>query len=418
MNILGWQIGRKAADTITLDQLIQRLEAVHETVSGIDVTPENCMQSPTVHAIVTAISRRLATLPVHVIEKTTSAGRTSAEQLPNHPVARLLRAPNDWQTNVSYWLDAVSWLARYGNFYAFKARGVTGPIRRLEPLPSSTVDIEQREDMSLVYKITMAHGRQIERGPDEIHHVRGPARNGYKGDSPIWDAREAIALEIAAERFGSTFFGNGAMPWVVFKYMQGVTGHKNVEERRQFIEDFHNLYGQKKRFRALLLPQGIDIGTPISVDNDKHQFLETRKLQRTIIAGAFGVPARFVGDLENAHFNNVEQQSLDFVQTVVLPYARIFEAAMERDLLTAEDRSRGVCIRFNLDGALRGDFKTRQEGMKIMREAGALTPNEWREREGLNPLREGQGGDDVWQQGPSGQQPTTGNPPGDDDDGD
>lgn len=402
MNIFGFEIRRKATG-ISLDTLMRRLEAVHETVSGIQVTPENCMQSPTVHAIVTAISRRIATLPVHVYRKRTENGKTVKEHMPNHPVERLLAAPNEWQNRVTYWADAASWLVRYNNYYAFPARGATGPVRRLEPLHPGAVKPEQKEDLSVVYKVTRDNGAFTEYRPDQIHHVRGAARNGLEGDSPVRDCSEAIALEIAAEKFGASFFGNGAMPLLIFHYAAESMGHKTEEERRQFIDDFQAAYTGSRRHKAMLLPKGIEAGDPITVDNDRHQFLETRKLQRTIIAGAFGVPSRFVGDLENAHFNNVEQQSLDFVQTVVLPFARMFEAPMERDLLTEADRRAGIVIRFNLDGALRGDFKTRQEGLRIQRDAGVITPNEWREIEGWNPLPEGQGGDDVWQSGPSGQ---------------
>ena len=47
------------------------------TASGIEVTPENCEQSPTVQAIVNAITLRMVTMPVHVYEKTETLGRTA-----------------------------------------------------------------------------------------------------------------------------------------------------------------------------------------------------------------------------------------------------------------------------------------------------------------------------------------------------
>jgi HK97 family phage portal protein len=160
--------------------------------------------------------------------------------------------------------------------------------------------------------------------------------------------------------------------------------------------------------KALLLPKGIEVGRDIPVDADKAQFLQTRQYQRTVIAGAFGVPPHLVGDLTKMTFGNVEQQSLDFVQNVILPYVQIFESAMERDLLTDEDRRDGVCIRFNLDAALRGDFKTRQEGLNIQRQAGVINADEWRDHEGMNPIG-GPEGETYWTRGPSGQgmdQPT------------
>lgn len=409
MNIFGLEIRRKANEGISIDTLIRRLEAIHETVAGVSVTPENCMQSPTVHAIVTAISRRISTLPVHVLRTVRVDSRVRKERLPSHPVERLLNRPNDWQTRVNYWLDATSWLVRYGNHYAFKARGMTGPIRRLVPLPAGHVEVKQDEDMTVTFEARMADGSRREFTASEIHHARGPARDGVKGDSPVMDVREAIALEIAAEKMGASVFGNGAMPGLVFEFMDGTKGFKTDEERQKFVEDFEAAYGRRGRMRAMLMPAGIKIGQQLSVENEKAQFLETRKHQRTVIAAAFGVPPHMVGDLERGTFNNVEQQSLEFVQQVVLPYARIFEAAMERDLLTDEDRTGGVIIRFNLDGALRADFKSRQEGLKIQREMGVISPNDWREHENMNPISEEDGGESYWQQGPSGQSGPEGN---------
>lgn len=401
MSLLDWLPWQRKS--ISIDTLIRRLEAAYETASGVVVTPENCMESPTVQAIVTAVSRRISTLPVHVLQKTDSDGRTAKERLSSHPVERLLSQPNEWQSATSYWLDSTSSLIRYGNFYAFKARGVTGPIRRLIPLHAGQTEPKQRDDWSVYYETVMQNGSKQELLASQVHHVRGPSRNYLKGDSPISDVREAIALEIAAERMGSSVFGNNAMPGLVFEYMEGSQGFRTDEERKQFIEDFQAVYGKKGRMKALLMPKGIKIGQDIKIENDKAQFLDTRKLQRSVIAGALGVPPHLVGDLERGTFSNIEHQSLDFIQSVVLPYVKMFESAMERDLLTPADRSSGVVIRFNLDGALRGDFKSRQEGLKIQREAGVINPNDWREHEGMNPISAADGGDTYWKEGPSGQ---------------
>lgn len=406
MKLFGFEITRFQGNTLSLDQLIQRLDAMMATISGIPVTPDSAMEAPTVQAIVQAVAGAISTLTVHVLEKTTSKGRVRKEPLPNHPVTRLLSAPNDTQDRVTYWLDATSWLIRYGNHYAVKGRGQTGPIRRLVAVPPREVTIEEQDDRRLLYRI----GTEPLRTAAQMHHVRGAARNGYRGDSPVMDVREAIALEIAAERFGASFFGNGAMPLLVFKYMQGSSGHKSPEGRKQFIDDFQKSYGIEGRraLRALLLPLGMEMEDPVNLQNDKAQFLETRKYQRTVIAGAMGVPPHMVGDLERATFSNIEHQSLEFVQRVVLRYVRMFESAMERDLLTPEDRAAGVIIRFNLDALLRGDFKSRQDGLKIQRDAGVINPNEWREHEDMNP-RDDAGGEAYWDQGPSGQgsQPAT-----------
>lgn len=406
MKLFGFNIGRKA--DLPLDEWIRRMEAAFETAAGIAVTPETCEESPTVQAIVNAISMHLVTLPVHVVRKSMdSAGRESKEQLPNHPVTRLLAKPNGWQTSADYWGDAASVIVRYGRFIAVKARGATGPIRELLPVKPSNAHVDQDSNLNVTVRVTQG-GQQQTYAFAHVHYVRSRALDFLTGDSPVEKARNSIALEIAAERFGAEFFGNGAMPGLLFKFMQGVSGFTSPEQRAAFIESFQQAYGQGKRFRGLLLPAGMDVADPVKVENDKAQFLETRKLQRNVIAGAFGVPPHLVGDLERGTFANIEHQSQEFVEKVILPYVRMFETAMERDLLTDEDRRSGVAIRFNMDAAIRADFKTRQDGMKIQREMGVISANDWREREGMNPIPAAQGGDIYWQQGPSGQNSAAG----------
>lgn len=404
-------------DVLSIDQVIRRFEAIYETAAGVSVTCDNCEQAPTVKAIITAITRRFAVTPVHVYLKTQSKGREKKEIQPNHPVERLLSRPNDWQARTSYWMDAASRVARYGNFYAFKARGLTGPIRRLEPLHPGSCRPHQNDDLSVVYKVTMKGGRYVELDPSEVHHVRSAARDGVEGDSPVIDVRGSIAMEIAAESFGASFFGNGAMPGVVFEYMEGSQGFPTDVERQAFIADFHEKYNKRGRFRAIMPPKGVKVGQSIPIENDKAQFLQLRQYQRTVIAGAWGCPPHLVGDLSKGTFNNVEMQGREFSTNVILPIGRMFEAAMEKDLLTDEDRRAGIIIRFNYDAVIAADFKSRQEGQAIQRQNGVINANEWRENEGMNP-RSDEGGEEYYATGPSGQTPagtTSGGGSSDDD---
>jgi len=401
MKLFGFEFGTKAqGDTFSIDQIIQRLDALAETAAGIVVTPDSAEESPTVQAIVNAISMHFQALPVHVYKQTISEGKVIKERLPSHSVARLLSRPNAWQTSADYFGDAASTFVRHGKFFAVKGQGVTGPIRALTPVHPGCVQLLQDANMNVTARITLEGGAHREYAMWEVHHVRQRSKDFLNGESPVMKARDSIALEIAAQKFGSEFFGNGAMPGIIFKYMENFRGHTSEDQRREFIRSFEASYGKKKRFRAMLLPHGIEEAQQVNIDNDKNQFLDTRKLQRNIIAGAFGVPPHLVGDLERGTFSNIEHQSQEFLNKVILPYARIFEAAMERDLLSDDDRRMGVVIRFNLDAIQRADFKSRQEGMKIQREMGVINANEWREREGMNPR---EGGDDYYEQGPSGQ---------------
>lgn len=392
MKIFGLDI-RREEKAAQFETVLQRLIAAQEGRLGGGVTPDNCEHSPTVKSIVTAIANRLAVTPVHLYRRRTVAGRETKERLPNHPVATLLEWPNKYQSRADFWSDAASNYVRHGNFVCKKMRGQTGPIRFLEPLVTRGVTAE-KDGMEVRYRYGNGADQEVYT-QKQLLHVRGPARDYIWGDSPVRDVAMSIALEVEAEKFGASFFANGALPLMVFKYMTNTGGFKTAEAEKQFIADFQNALGGNNRHKALLLPKGIETGDPVRVENDKAQMIESRRYQRTVIAGAFGIPPTYVGDLERATFNNVEQQTIQFTSDVIYPITQRFEAAMERDLLTEEDWRDGVVIRFNLDSILRADFKTRQEGLQIQRNNGVISPNEWREIEGKNPLTDDQGGEEY-----------------------
>jgi HK97 family phage portal protein len=295
--------------------------------------------------------------------------------------------------------DASSTWLRWGNFYAFKSEA-GGKIHELIPLDPGQVE-PKLEKTGLIYKLQEEGGAKPYPA-SKLLHARGRARNFIEGDSPIKHIQTAIMMEILAEKYGESFFRNGAMPLQVFQYMAGFGAFKTEEEETVFVESFKAAFGGAKRFNAMLVPHGMEMKDPVRVENDKAQFIESRKLQRTVIAGALGVPPHLVGDLERATFNNVEQQDKDFTLNVIMPVVKSFESAFERDLLTEQDRNSGIIIRFNMDSTLRADFKSRQEGLKIQREMGVINPDEWRELEGKNPRPDDEG-QEYWDEGPSGQ---------------
>ena len=67
------------------------------------------------------------------------------------------------------------------------------------------------------------------------------------------------------------------------------------------------------------------------------------------------------------------------------------EQAMDRALFPETEKGR-FYVRFNLDGLMRGDYKSRMEGYAIARQNGWMSANDIRELENLNPLSDEEGG--------------------------
>ena len=132
--------------------------------------------------------------------------------------------------------------------------------------------------------------------------------------------------------------------------------------------------------------------THIYLSPNEAQFLETRKFQIDEIARIFRVPPHMIGDLEKSSFNNIEQQSLEFVKYTLDPWVSRWEQSMVRSLLT-KDEKKQYFIKFNVDGLLRGDYKSRMDGYAIGRQNGWMSANDIRELENLDRIPASEGGD-------------------------
>ena len=132
--------------------------------------------------------------------------------------------------------------------------------------------------------------------------------------------------------------------------------------------------------------------TPMSIPNNEAQFLETRKFQVDEICRIFRVPPHLVGNLEHATFSNIEHQSIDFAVHTIRPWLVRIEQAMNRALFTDQEKGR-FYVQFNIDGLMRGDYKSRMEGYAIARQNGWMSANDIRALENQNPIPADQGGD-------------------------
>ena len=132
----------------------------------------------------------------------------------------------------------------------------------------------------------------------------------------------------------------------------------------------------------------------IGIAPEDAQFLETRKYQLNEICRIFRVPPHLVGDLERATFSNIEHQSIEFVQHTIRPWLVRWEQEISRSLLDEKERLL-YFAKFNVDGLLRGDYKSRTEGYAIARQNGWLSINDIRRLEDMPPIPKEQGGDDY-----------------------
>jgi HK97 family phage portal protein len=130
----------------------------------------------------------------------------------------------------------------------------------------------------------------------------------------------------------------------------------------------------------------------ISINPEDAQMLESRAFSVEEICRFFGVPPHMVGHTEKVTSwgTGLEQQTLGFQKFTLRRRLKRIEQALEKQLLTARDRSEGVKIEFNLEGLLRGDSKSRAEFYRAAlgdtQKPGWMVRNEVRRLENLEPV--------------------------------
>lgn len=331
--------------------------------SGKSVTPRSAIQVTTVYACVRVIAETIASLPFGVYESTEHGSQKAME----HELQRLLHdEPNPEMTSFVWRETMLTHLLLYGNSYTQIIRSGRNHIVGLYPLLPDKMEVDRDSKGTLTYTYTTTDGKQVLLDPMDVLHIPGLGFDGIVGCSPIALERNAIGLGIATEEYGSKFFENGARP-------SGILTHPGtVKEPKRLRDSWNAAYGGSSNSGKVAILEENMTYTPISLPNNEAQFLETRKFQVEEICRIFRVPPHLIGDLSRATFSNIEHMSIDFAVHTIRPWLVRIEQAMNRALFVENEKGH-FYVQFNIDGLMRGDYKSRMEGYAIARQNGWMS---------------------------------------------
>ncbi len=352
--------------------------------SGVDVNEQSALRYITVYSCARVLAESLGTMPLTVYRERSAGGRDKAR---DHPVHELIHSrPNDEMTSLTWRETQQGHLVLSGNSYSLITLNRRGQVIDLYPLPWNQVNPVRNQEGIIEYHIT-DRGKVEVYPVDMVFHIPGFGFDGIKGYSPIRMASEAIGLGMAATEFSARFFGQGMNMGGVIE----VAGQLQPESRQAMREDLEaHGSGMANAWRPLILESGSK-WSRIPMPLVDAQFIENRKLNRDEICGLFRVPPHMIANLERSTFSNIEHQSIEFVMHTMLPYVTRWEQTINWKLFTKTEREQGYYAKFNVSGLLRGDYKSRQEGLHIMRQDGVINADEWRELEEMNPQEGGTG---------------------------
>lgn len=363
------------------DHLLWMLSGGMPTKAGVPLTHMQALQVATVLACVRVIAEGIGALPAQLRQRTEGGWELDTSL----DAAWLLEEPNDWMTWQEFTETLTMHAALAGGGFAIIQRGARGqPIALLPAMPAWT-QVQQLEDWSLQYRITLPGGRSAVYGAADVLHLRGPSWDSVSGLEIVRLARESVGLAAAIEWTQAGHFGKGGTPSGALTVEGNLAPDKAAELRARWQEAHTGPSGGG----IAVLGQGAKF-QQFSLDFASQQMMETRRMQVEEICRAFRVFPQVIGAGDKAPtYASAEAFFAAHAVHTLGPWARRWELTLGRDLLTSRQRAGGLHFHVNTEAILRADTKATGEFLRQMVDAGIMSRNEARRRLGLNAVAGG-----------------------------
>lgn len=369
---------------------------VSTSAAGVQVSQDKALRLSTAWACIRMLSEDVATLPVQTFTRDGDTRREVAKP-------RWMVAPNAEATWVEVIQQSMTGLLTDGNAALEVVRDRFAEPVELWPLDPRTVDLRRNSAGRPEFQITPETGSSYTLPWERMLYIRGFMLPGStKGLSPIAYARETIGLGLASEQFGARFFGQGAQPGGVIEIPAGAT----QEQIDQLVSNWKKHHQGLRNSHEPGVLTGGATWQSVTIPPDDAQFLETRKFSVEEVARFYRVPLHKVNQLDRSTFSNIEQQAIEYVVDGVRPWLVRLESVFNALLRP------GVFPKWNVEGLLRGDTKSRYEAYQIAHGGPWMSADEIRAKEDQNPIGAARGGDVILQplnMAPLGTDPTEGN---------
>lgn len=348
--------------------------------SGLVVSDASLLGLSTAWRCISLLSGTIASLPITLYRENSKG---IPEKYTQHSLYNVLKIdPNADQTAFDFWHFLSSSLEMRGNAYARITRNSINQIVALTPINPACISVEREADGALKYRWS-ENGKYYDGSDDVIFHIRGFGGDPLGGLSPLTIGRNVFGVALAADATAGDMFKNGLKPTGVLNFNTWLTSEQREIAKRELADK----NGVGNGGKPLILEGGTSWQN-ITLSPEDAQMLQSRAFSVEEICRMFGVPPHMVGHTEKTTSwgSGLEQQTLAFLQFTLRERLKRIEQAINKQLLTREERQNGVYVSFNLESLLRADSQGRAKFYQVMTLIGAMTINEVRRLENLPPV--------------------------------
>jgi len=361
----------------------------YKTSSGERATPEGAMALSAYYDAVRVIAEDVVKLPLITYRRLKPRGKERATNLPIYKLLKL--RPNQLMMAFQFRELLTSWAVSWGDGFAEIQRGFNEAPISMNPIHPSRVEIVLRSEKpdDFAYDVRNNRGLPPSRVlPANMLHVRGMGSDRWRGYSVARVAAESLGVSLAAQRYGATFFGQGAAIGGVLQHPGVISdGTPDGEEAlRRVRASWQEIYGGAVNAgKVAILEEGMKF-EKITIPPEEAQFVATREFGVVEIARWFRITPHKLQDLSRAHYANLEFTSLEHLTDCLLPWLIRWEQEVQLKLIGAEQED--LFAEHLVDAILRGDHASRGEFYSKQFMIGVLSQNDIREKENLNPIPE------------------------------
>jgi HK97 family phage portal protein len=345
--------------------------------SGTIVNADSVFKVNAIFSAVSLISDTISTLPVD------SYIRRDGARFAFRPRPAWVQTPDIDTTKEAFYGSLIVSLLLDGNGFVRVFRDRQGRVVNMTVLNPAKVEIRKDKVGSVIFTY---EGESKPLNKDEVIHIPDVVRPGdIRGISRVNALKDNFGLAIALESYAARFFGQGASTNGIIEF----PGNLTPDQAKNLVDGFDARHkGFRKAHKTGVLSGGAKF-VQTSVENDKAQFIDSRRMAVEDVARAFNIPPHLLGLPGTNTYSSVEQNNIAFVTHTLRPIVQKLESAFT-PLMANEPGGSTAFIKFTLDGLLRGDAATRFSAYSTGLQAGYLTINDIRRLEDLPPVAGGE----------------------------
>ena len=345
---------------------------------------EGFMRNAVVFRAVTMVAEAAASVPLLAYD--------GAEEVPDHPLLKLLARPNRRQSGPDFLEALYANLLVGGNAYAELVRLGGAPAELHALRPDRIRVVPGADGWPEAYDYVLA-GRTLRYpvGEDDVapilHLKRFHPLDDHYGFAPLEAAAVALDIHNAAGAWNKALLDNSARPSGALVYRgEGGANLSQDQFERLKRELEANYTGAVAAGRPLLLEGGLD-WTSMALTPRDMDFMEAKNGAAREIAFAFGVPPMLIGIPGDNTYANYAEANRAFWRQSVLPLVARTAAALAGWLAPAY----GGAVRLGYDADAVDALSTEREA--LWRRVGAadfLSRDEKRQAVGYGAEGEGE----------------------------